>query len=399
MWPADGRLRRAGDSAGGAPYARCMTLIRAPRGVVAGAEVADVWIETDGEVITATGTGQPPRGPDVALTGLVLPGFVDQHCHGGGRGDFFAADATAARTAARIHLERGTTTLVGSLVTAAPDALLDQVRALVPLVAEGVLAGIHLEGPWLSDRMCGAHDPALLRDPDPAEIAAVVGAGGGSVVMATIAPELDGALTAVRQLVDLGVVAAIGHTDCSYERAEEAIAAGATVATHLFNQMPPIHKRDAGAVVALLADPRVVVELIADGVHVDPRLIRFVVRSVGPDRVAGITDAMGAAGAPDGQYLIGRLDVTVSDGVARLTEGGALAGSTLTMDRAFRTLTDAGVGVADASRIVSSTPARAMGFADRGRLEPGFRADLVVLDDDRTVIGVMRAGRWEREPA
>lgn len=375
-----------------------MTLISAPRGVLAGAETGALWVEVTGESIAATGTGSPPREPDVELSGTMLPGFVDQHCHGGGTGDFFAADPDAARTAAEIHLAHGTTTLVGSLVTAAPQPLLDQVRALIPLVEQHVLAGIHLEGPWLSRHMCGAHDPALLRDPDPAEVQRVVAAGEGAIVMATIAPELDGALAAIRQLVDLGVVAAVGHTDCTYERAEEAIAAGATVATHLFNQMPAIHKRDAGAVVALLADPRVTVELIADGVHVDPRLIRFVVGSVGAERVAGVTDAMGAAGAPDGHYLIGKLDVTVADGVARLTDGGALAGSTLTMDRAFRTLVGAGVGVADASRIVSDTPARAMGFVERGRIERGFRADLVVLDEELTVTGVMRAGRWERDP-
>ena len=389
----------AGDSGFTAPYARRMTLIGAARGVLDGEEVSDPWIETAGDVITATGAGRPPREPDIILPGLLLPGFVDQHCHGGGRGDFFAADEGEARTAAGIHLEHGTTTLVGSLVTAAPEPLLEQVRALVPLVADGVLAGIHLEGPWLSERMCGAHDPALLRDPDPAEIDSLVAAGEGSIVMATIAPELDGALSAVRQLVDLGVVAAVGHTHCSYERAEEAITAGATVATHLFNQMPAIHKRDAGAVVALLADPRVTVELIADGVHVDPRLIGFVVASIGPDRVAGVTDAMGAAGAPDGDYVIGQLGVTVADGVARLTDGGALAGSTLTMDRALLTLTAAGVGLADASRIVSGTPARAMGFVDRGSLVRGYRADLVTLDEGLTVTGVMRAGRWVRSPA
>lgn len=375
-----------------------MTLISAPQGVLAATETDTLWVEVAGEVIVAAGTGHPPRNPDVEVAGVLLPGFVDQHCHGGGKGDFFAADPEAARTAAAVHLAHGTTTLVGSLVTAAPEPLLAQVRALVPLVEQQVLAGIHLEGPWLSRHMCGAHDPALLRDPDPAEVQRVIAAGDGAIVMVTIAPELDGALAAIRQLVDLGVVAAVGHTDCTYERAEEAIAAGATVATHLFNQMPAIHKRDAGAVVALLADPRVTVELIADGVHVDPRLIRFVVGSVGAQRVAGVTDAMGAAGAPDGHYLIGQLDVTVADGVARLTEGGALAGSTLTMDRALRTLRGAGIGLADASRIVSETPARAMGFVDRGRIEPGCRADLVVLDEDLTVTGVMRAGRWEREP-
>ncbi len=374
-----------------------MVLVQAARGVIDGMTVADPWLEISGDRIAAVGTGPPPREPDDTLAGTLLPGFVDQHCHGGNRGNFFAGDEAAARTGARLHLEHGTTTLVASLVTAAPDPLVQQVRCLVPLVAEGVFAGIHLEGPWLSDRMCGAHDPALLRDPDPAEIDSVLAAGDGAVVMVTLAPELSGALAAIRQFVAADVVVAVGHTHCDFDRAREAVAAGATVATHLFNQMPPIQKRDAGPVVALMGDPRVTVEMIADGVHLDPAIIDFVVGAVGPDRVSVITDAMGAAGAPDGDYLIGHLAVTVADGVARLTEGGALAGSTLTMDRALQTLVrDCGIDLATASRMLATTPARVMGFADRGRLESGCRADLVSLADDLTVTAVMQAGVWVR---
>jgi len=233
---------------------------------------------------------------------------------------------------AELHRRHGTTTLVASLVTASQPDLIEQIRALAPLVDDGTFAGIHLEGPWLSHHRCGAHDPALLRAPEPAEVAALIDAGGGRIIMATIAPELPGVIAAIEQMTAAGVVAAVGHTDCSADQARRAVDSGATVATHLLNQMPAIHKRAGGPVVALLDDPRVTVELIPDGVHVDPALIGFLVRSLGPDRVAAVTDAMGAAGAPDGDYRIGALDVVVSGGVANLAGGGPLAGSTLTMD-------------------------------------------------------------------
>lgn len=377
-----------------------MAFVAAPIAVMNGAVVPDAWFRIEGGVIQEQGAGAPPSAGSVEVVeGLVVPGFVDQHCHGGDRGNFFAADETDARRGAAVHLRHGTTTLVASLVTATQDALLDQIAALGPLVDEQVLAGIHLEGPWLSSERCGAHDPALLRPPQAAEVAQLLAAAGGRIVMATVAPELPGADAAITQLVDAGVVAAVGHTGCSAGQAREAIDAGATVATHLFNQMPGIHKRDGGVVVALLDDAAVTVELIADGVHVDPAVIRFVVQAVGVERVAAVTDAMGAAGAPDGRYRIGALDVDVVDRVATLAGGGPLAGSTLTMDRAFRTLVnDCGLELAQASAVTSATPARAMGFEDRGSLEPGKRADLVVLDGDLQVEGVMQAGDWVSHP-
>lgn len=384
------------ESGTSSPYSRDMITVSASSAVIDGALVSDAWIQIEDADITGHGSGSVPLGGTVArVEGTVVPGFVDQHCHGGAQGDFFAADEQAALTAAAIHLRHGTTTQVASLVTATHEALMQQIGALVPLVADGVLAGIHLEGPWLSRDRCGAHDPQLLRPPSPTEIEELLAVGDGHIVMATLAPELPGAQAAIRQLVSEGVVAAVGHTGCTAEQAREAIAAGATVATHLFNQMPGIHKRDGGVVVALLDDPRVTVELIADGVHVDPAVIRFAVNAVGPARVAAVTDAMGAAGAPDGRYLIGALEVDVVDGVATLAGGGPLAGSTLTMDRAFRTLvSDCGLDLADASAVTATTPARAMGFTDRGSLQPGMRADLVVLDHRLEVSRVMRAGQW-----
>lgn len=318
--------------------------------------------------------------------GFLVPGFIDQHCHGGGGYDV----ATHAGQAADFHLRHGTTTMVASLVTASAPVLKEQVAALVPLVEQGVIGGIHLEGPWLSPQQCGAHDASLLRNPDAAELGELLASGG--VRMVTFAPELPGALAAIRQTVEAGAVAAVGHTACDYDTAVSAIEAGATVATHLFNRMPHLGKRHPGPVLAFLEDPRVVVELIADGIHVDPHLLRYVVAVTG--RASVVTDAMAAAGMGDGDYRLGELPVQVRDGQARLAAGGALAGSTLTMDHALRTLVTAGVALSDAVASLTSTPARAMGFSDRGVIAAGHRADLVLLDDDLQVTRVMRSGSW-----
>jgi len=255
------------------------------------------WIDVAGTTVRALGAGGPP-GPADRTAAVVVPGFVDTHLHGGGGANFSAASAQETATAAALHRRRGTTTLIASLVTAAPAELLWQVRSLAADVRAGVLAGIHLEGPWLSVHRCGAHQPALMRDPDPAEIDRVLTAADGAIAMVTLAPERDGALAAIAQLTAAGVVAAVGHTEASYAQTRSAIEAGATVGTHLFNAMRPIDRREPGPVVALLEDARVSVELITDGVHIDPAIYRFVTQSVGAQRVSLITDAMAAPGCP-----------------------------------------------------------------------------------------------------
>ncbi len=357
-------------------------VVRGAELILDGRAVGDAWCVVDGDVIEEVGFGEPPDLPSAdCMAWTIMPGFVDQHCHGGGGFDV-GTDDQAARLVAAAHAEHGTTTLIASLVTAAPGALEDRVRALVPLVDEGVVAGIHLEGPWLSPAQCGAHDASLLRAPDAAEIETLLAAGAGRIRMATIAPELPGALTAIGRFVEAGVVVAIGHTDADFDLTCRAIDAGATVATHLLNRMPGLHKRHPGPAAALLESPNVFVELIADGVHLHPAMLQLAIAAAGPDRVCVVTDAMAAAAAADGGYRIGELDVTVEGGVARLVESGALAGSTLTMDQAMRVLTDScAVALPQASQMLSSTPAAAMGLGDRGRIAPGYRADLVAVDD------------------
>lgn len=213
-----------------------------------------------------------------------MPGFVDIHVHGAGDGSFTTADPADSRRAAHFLRAQGTTSIIASLVSAPHADLSRQIESLKDLVDDGLLAGIHLEGPWLAASRGGAHALSALRDPDPSEIDELLAAADGALRMVTLAPERPGAIAAIRQLVDAGVTVAIGHTAATYGQTRAAINAGATVATHLFNTMPPIHHREPGPVVALLEDPRVTLELIADGHHLHPAIVAEVVRSAGPDR-------------------------------------------------------------------------------------------------------------------
>jgi N-acetylglucosamine-6-phosphate deacetylase len=359
--------------------------------VVRPGAVVPGYVEVDGPTIVEVAeTGVPSGDAD-----LVVPGFVDLHCHGGGGHTFTAGSADSARAAAAFHLRHGTTTMLASLVSSPYELMRDATVAYRPLVADGTVAGIHFEGPYLSGVRCGAQNPAYLRDPSLTELTALVDLGAGAVRMVTIAPELPGAAEAIEFLAGAGVVAALGHTDASYEQTRAGVAAGATVGTHLFNGMRPVHHREPGPVVALLDAPRVVCELVADGFHLHDGTLALAVHTVGPERAALITDAMDAAGMPDGTYELGGQEVVVAGRVARLARDGAIAGSTLTMDAALRRAVGAGIPLPDACAMAATTPARALGLAgDRGALEAGLRADLVVLSPDLQVKRVMRAGSW-----
>ena len=325
---------------------------------------------------------------------IIVPGFVDLHCHGGGGHTFTTGDVASARGAAAFHLGHGTTTMLASLVSSPFELMRDATAAYLPLVGERVLAGLHYEEPYLSGVRCGAQNPEFLRDPSVAELTELIKLGEGAVRMVTIAPELPGAAEAIALLREHGVLAAIGHTDATYEQAKLGIAAGGTVGTHLFNGMRPPHHREPGPVVALL-DSIAVCELIGDNIHLHPGMLAFAARAAGPDRAALITDAMDAAGMPDGDYELGGQHVVVADRVARLARNGSIAGSTLTMDVALRNAVEAGIPLADAAAMASTTPARVLGLDDEvGALEAGLRADLVVLDAGLQVKRVLRAGAW-----
>jgi N-acetylglucosamine-6-phosphate deacetylase len=347
------------------------------------------------------GTVEPSGLTVVDLAGrYLLPGLIDLHVHGGGTATFDEG-ADAVRTAVATHRAHGTTRTMVSLIT---DAIPDMQAAIA--AAAGVAAvdptilGLHLEGPFLSPRHRGAHDPSKLLAPDPAALDLLLASGGGTVRAMTLAPELPGGLDLVRRLVSADVHAAVGHTDAGYDIALAAFDAGADLVTHAFNAMHPLHHRDP-AVVAAAMDAGVVLETINDGVHLHDATVRLLQR-IAPGRLAFVTDAMAAAGAADGRYRLGPLDVEVSGGTARLVEGGSIAGSTLTMDVAVRRgVQSVGMELVEAVSAASAVPARWIGRDDEfGSIAVGRAADFVVMDAGLSVLAVMAGGSWvdDRRP-
>lgn len=353
-----------------------------PRGQLPGAAV-----RTDGAVITAVDAGS---GGDTGC--FILPGFVDLHNHGGLRGSFPDGTAEECATAAQYHRSHGTTTLLASLVSASAEHLLRQIPVLASLAENGEIAGIHLEGPFINAGKCGAQDPRAIIPGDPALFARLIEAGQGHVRSITFAPETPH----VAGLLDLcarhDIVASLGHTDASFDDTTRVLDTardkGVTVtATHLFNAMPAVHHRAPGAAAALItaaARGEIVVELVADGVHLADGTVDMVREAVG-DHTAFVTDAMQAAGMPDGDYTLGTLDVTVDRGIARLRaaggEQGAIAGGTTTLSQQVTRHLARGVDLPALVRATSTTPARVLGRShELGDIAPGFAADLVVID-------------------
>lgn len=388
-----------------------MTTSLAVRGrlVLPGRVVEGGVLRIEGDTLVAVGEDVVGTGaaslPQLQLRpGLtVLPGLVDLHCHGGGGVGFDDSDPAAPGHAAEEHLRHGTTSVLASLVTAPLAALEAQVARLAAATEAGTVAGVHCEGPWLSPRHRGAHAPEHLRAPDAAAVARLVEAGAGRLCTVTLAPELPGALDAVRRLTAAGVTTAVGHTGATHAQVLAAVDAGAMLVTHLFNGMPPLHHRDPGPVAGALeaaAAGRVVVELVADGVHLDDATVRMVFALLGPERVALVTDAIAATGMPDGRYSLGGLEVVVTAGEARLATpaeaGGppSIAGGTRHLLEVVARVVAAGVPLAAAVRAASVTPAAVLGSPRLGALEPGRRADLVVVDEALAAVAVMRAGRW-----
>jgi N-acetylglucosamine-6-phosphate deacetylase len=379
------------------------------------------WIRLAGNLIDAVGPGPAPeqRPPGLPVTDLngawLLPGFVDMHVHGGGGTSFTEGPADDARRAVEFHRGHGSTTIVASLVTAPLADVEVRTAMLAGLAREGVIAGLHLEGPFLSAARCGAQDPRHMIAPDVAAFERLHAAAAGQLRVITLAPELPGAVALIKAAVRVGVIAAVGHTDATADTTSAAVDAGASHATHLFNGMRPLHHREPGPVGALLDRDEVTCEVIADGVHLHDTAIRLAARAAGPGRLVLITDAMAAAGMPDGRYRLGSMRVDVAGGVARLapdtepgvadaTAGvkgtaagpvGAIAGSTATMASVVRHAVTAGLPVTDVVAAASTTPACVLGLGDRtGALRPGLDADLVVCDEEFRLRAVMRHGEW-----
>jgi N-acetylglucosamine-6-phosphate deacetylase len=374
-----------------------MTVLAHARVVTPGGVLDDGWVSIADGRIAAIGAGDPPAeaGTATDLAGAwLLPGFIDLHVHGGGGHDASASPDDLAAAVA-FHRSHGTTRTLVSLVTAPLDALAEQLGWVADLAAAGPtsnghVVGAHLEGPFLSHARCGAQNPAHLLAPDRRAFAGLAEAARGHLRSVTLAPELPGALELVEDVLGAGAVAAIGHTDAGYDQARAAIDAGATLATHLFNGMRPLHHRDPGVIgAALLAE--LACELINDGVHVHPAITTLLARV--PERLVLITDAIDAAGVGDGDYVLGGQPVAVRAGQARLASG-SLAGSTLTMDAALRrAVRDSGLSMVAASAAASGNPARVLGIDDRcGSIARGRDADLVVLDDDLRLVQVIAGG-------
>ena len=373
-------------------------LLTVDRLVTADAEARDAWlvVAPDGTV-AATGTGTVPAGhaarPREHVTGTAVPGLVDQHVHGALGSDFGAATEQEARAAAEHHHRTGSTHLVASVATASRPDLEQALAVLGPLVDDGTLDGVHLEGPWLSTERRGAHEAGLLRAPAPDEVEALLAAADGRLRMVTLAPELPGALAAIGTLVAAGVTVALGHSDATADQARAGFDAGATVVTHLYNGMRPLHHREPGLLGAALVDDRVALELILDGEHV-ARDAAELVRRAATGRLVLVSDAMAAAGWGDGRYSIAGSPVVVRDGVALVEGGTSLAGSTGSVAGGLQRLVrEHGVGLPEAVRATSATAAAALDLPGTG-LDVGSRADLVVLDADAAVRRVLRAGAW-----
>lgn len=345
-----------------------------------------------------------------------LPGLVDLHNHGGGGHSFPTSDADGCGIAAQHHRSRGTTTLLASLVSAEGPALVRQAGVLSQLAEEEMVSGIHLEGPFLSSRRRGAHDPAALVPGDPELLLRIIEAARGHRRSITIAPETDNLQKLLQVCSDHRVVVSLGHSDASVAETEDALeaasAAGvAATATHLFNAMPALDHRDPGIAGALLraaAEGRLVAELVADGVHLDDVMVAIAL-SAAPAQIAFVSDAMAAAGMKDGTYTLGGSAVVVRDAVARLAappgQPAALAGGTSALvDQVIRHAGEvllserikSSAEISRAARVVracTQTPAQVIGLNDRGLLAPGLRADVVQLDSQGKVSRVLTGGR------
>jgi N-acetylglucosamine-6-phosphate deacetylase len=356
-----------------------------PDGVL---EHGAVTVDDNGTIAeVSTRRTSEPRSGDIDAGGfLVLPGFADVHVHGGGGADFMHGTADAVKQVARTHAKYGTTSLLATTLTAsreATDAAIRAARAVIdagPGDGEARVLGIHLEGPYICAAKRGAQPEAFIRPPDTEELAHWIALSGETVRRITLAPEMDGAEAIIRLAHAQNITASLGHTNATASEAEASIGWGATAATHLFNAMPPLHHRQPGAAGAALARPEIVCEVIADGVHLDPLVVRLIAAAKGSRGVVLITDAIEGAAMPDGEYQLGGHPIFVQNGTAAFADG-TLAGSILTMNRAFVNVRRfAGVTLPDAALLSSGNALRQLGLSDKiGTIAPGMAADLVIV--------------------
>lgn len=380
------------------------TLLHVGRALSPAREIPDAGILIcDGvieEIGPRIGMRLPTGAQEISAADKVaIPGFLDVHVHGAGGRDVMEGSPEALAEVSETVARRGTTSLVATTVTASPEDTLRSVEGIAQYIAQqheadgarAEVLGIHFEGPFLSPVRRGVHPLEWLRLPSAELLDKFIQAAAGKAQILTIAPELLGALPCIDAARNAGMVVGIGHTDATYEQARAAIAHGAHHAVHVYNAMRPFTHRDSGVIGAVLTSEEVTAELIADGVHVEETAMKVLLQAKGPERMILISDGTAATGMPDGKYMLGNLEVTVSGGICRNAEG-RLAGSTLTLDKALRNIVALGNPLMDTVRMLTLNPATLLGIEfKKGALRTGADADIVLLDE-----GLQLANVWVR---
>ncbi len=381
------------------------TLLHAGRVLTPTAEIADAGILIRDGVIEELGPREGMRLPadaeEISATNkTAIPGFVDVHIHGAGGHDVMEGSAEALSGVTRTVARHGTTSFVATTVTASPDDTIRSVEGIARYISQqhetdevrAEVLGIHFEGPFLSPARRGVHPQEWLKLPSAELLDKFLQAAAGNAQILTIAPELLGAMPCIDAARNAGMVVAVGHTDATYEQTRAAIAHGVRHAVHVYNAMRPFSHRDSGVIGAVFTSPEVSAELIADGVHVEETAMKVLLQAKGPEHMILISDGISATGMPDGNYMLGQLQVTVSGGICRNSEG-RLAGSTLTLDRALRNIVGLGIPVADAVRMLTLNPAALLGIEfKKGALRVGADADIVLLDQSLRLTNVWARG-------
>jgi N-acetylglucosamine-6-phosphate deacetylase len=381
------------------------TLLHAGRLLTPTSEITNAGILIREGVIEELGLREGMRLPvgaqEISAIGkTAIPGFVDVHIHGAGGRDVMEGSADALASVTKTVARHGTTSMVATTVTASPDDTIRSVEGIAHYISQqhetddtrAEVLGIHFEGPFLSPARRGVHPPEWLQLPSSEMLGKLLQAAAGNAQILTIAPELLGAMPCIDAARNAGMVVAMGHTDATYEQARAAIAHGVHHAVHVYNAMRPFSHRDSGVIGAVLTSPEVSAELIADGVHVEEIAMKVLLQAKGPEHMILISDGISATGMPDGKYILGKLEVTVSGGICRNSEG-KLAGSTLTLDRALRNIVGLGVPFADAVRMLTLNPASLLGIEfKKGVLRVGADADIVLLDEELQLANVWVRG-------
>jgi N-acetylglucosamine-6-phosphate deacetylase len=379
-------------------------LLHAGKALTPTAEITDAGILIREGVIEEFGPRvgmQLPAGANEisATDKIAIPGFIDVHIHGAGGRDVMEGSAEALAGVARTVARHGTTSFVATTVTASPEDTIRGVEGIARYISQqhetdeprAEVLGIHFEGPFLSPARRGVHPAEWLKLPSAELLEKFLQASAGNALILTIAPELLGAIPCIDAARKAGMVVAAGHTDATYEQTRAGIAHGIRHAVHVYNAMRPFSHRDSGVIGAVLTSPEVTAELIADGVHVEETAMRVLLQAKGPERMILVSDGISATGMPDGKYMLGKLEVTVSGGVCRNSEG-KLAGSTLTLDRALRNIVGLGNPLAAAVRMLTLNPAALLGIEfKKGALRTGADADILLLDE-----GLQLTNVWVR---